>query len=58
MKTLTQMVSAAFLGLVLLTSQAFAAGGSLYPLDPWNHTTEGHMSSEQHMEDEMDRDMR
>ncbi|MDI3324720.1 hypothetical protein QKW35_10060 [Pontibacterium granulatum] len=46
MKTALKIVSAAFVGAVLLTSQAFAASGSLYGLDAWEHGQEGHMAAD------------
>lgn len=50
MKTISQIVAAAAVGTVLMTSQAFAATGSLYPLDAWEHDFEGHMSSKESVE--------
>ncbi|MDI3324719.1 hypothetical protein QKW35_10055 [Pontibacterium granulatum] len=45
MKTIAKLFAAAFVSVVMLTSQVFAAG-SLYPLDGWDHSQEGHMSAD------------
>lgn len=45
MKTVMKLASATFLGAALLSSQAMAASGTLYGLDAWEHSQEGHMSA-------------
>lgn len=54
MKTIAKLFAAAFVSVVMLTSQAFAAG-SLYPLDGWGHSQEGHMSADFETMDDMDK---
>lgn len=56
MKTIAKLFAAAFVSVVMLTSQAFAGSGQLYPLDPWNSSVEGHMSAEEERFDDMGRD--
>jgi len=46
MKTFSKYIAAAAIGTALMTSQAFAATGSLYELDSWDHPVEGHLSAE------------
>lgn len=46
MNTFSKYFAAAVIGTALMTSQAFAATGSLYALDSWDHPVEGHLSSE------------
>ena len=46
MKTFSKYIAAAAIGTALMTSQAFAATGSLYGLDSWDHPVEGHLSAE------------
>lgn len=45
MKTASKLVSSAFVAALLASASAVAATGSLYPLDGWEHPTEGHMSA-------------
>ena len=53
MKAVNKVLSAAFVGAVLIASTAQAATGSLYSLDAWEHPTEGHMSA---FETDVDKD--
>jgi len=56
MKTIAKLFAAAFVSVVMLTSQAFAGSGQLYPLDPWTSSVEGHMSAEEERFDDMGKD--
>lgn len=45
MKTTSKLFAAAVASTILMSSQAFAATGSLHELDAWDHPVEGHMSA-------------